>query len=458
MDGEIASRQDADLIQEQSSSQPERRQSRKPEHKDDSAPKRILVLTADTGLGHRITAQSIANALADLYGDRCAVEIVNPMNDARTPDFLRGGQADYDKAVREMPDLYQLGYQMSDVPLAVAIIETGLTVMLSEIMRDLLNHHRPDVIITTHQNYLAPLRAVFDTTDYRIPLFTVVTDLSNVHQMWFNNVSDLCFVPNELVREQATKYGLNPEKIRVTGIPVSPQMAKEEGGAFAIREKLGWRQELKTVLVVGGKRVANLPDALRVLNHAALPLQLAIVAGGDNELYQMLLNTKWHTPAYLYNFVDNMATLMHASDCVICKAGGLIVTESLACGLPLVLFGVIPGQETGNASYVVESGAGELAQNAFDVLDIMNHWLDNNGELLAHRANSARQLGRPFASYEVAETVWAAAQESPPSRPKGIFKGLAGLNNWLGHLDSILKREFWLKEADKSTPLSNEES
>jgi len=449
---------DEEIVQGQSDSQSKRRLSRKSEYKDCPTPKRFLVLTADTGLGHRITAQSLANALSDLYGDCCEVKIVNPMNDARAPDFLREGQTDYDKAVREMPELYQLGYQMSDVPLAAAIIETGLTVMLSEVVRDLLIRYQPDAIITTHQNYLAPLRAVFDSDGRRIPLLTVVTDLSDVHQMWFNPVSDLCFVPNELVREQAIKYGLQPEKVKVTGIPVSPEMAKQEQDVAAIRAKLGWRQDLRTVLIVGGKRVANLSDALRVLNHSGLPLQLAIVAGGDNELFQTSSNMKWHLPTYLYNFVDNMATLMHASDCVICKAGGLIVTESLACGLPLILFGVIPGQETGNANYVVESGAGELALSAFDVLEIMHHWLDNGAELLARRAYNARQLGRPYASYEVAEMVWAAAQQGPSSQPKGILRGLAGLNNWLEYLDSLLKREFRLKEAGTATHLSSEES
>jgi 1,2-diacylglycerol 3-beta-galactosyltransferase len=44
-----------------------------------------------------------------------------------------------------------------------------------------------------------------------------------------------------------------------------------------------------------------------------------------------------------------MPTMMRAADAIICKAGGLTVTESLACGLPLLLTDVIPGQETGNA-------------------------------------------------------------------------------------------------------------
>jgi len=444
-------------LQEDNDSRREGRSGRKRGGRNTPGPKRVLILTANTGLGHRITAQAIASALEVSRGQACVVNIVNPMDDARTPQFLRDGQSDYDKAVREMPDLYQLGYQMSDVPLAVAIMETGLTVMLSEIMQDVLQHYQPDVIVTTHQNYLAPLKTVFEANGDHIPLLTVVTDLATVHQMWFNNVTDVCLVPNELVREQAVKYGLALEKIAVTGVPVSPEIVAEHRDAARIRKQLGWREDLKTVLVVGGKRVANLADALRVLNHSALPLQLVIVAGGDDELHQRLLKTNWHVPVHFHNFVDNMPTLMHAADCVICKAGGLIVTEALACGLPLLLFGVIPGQETGNASFVVKNGAGELAQNALDVLDIMNHWFQNDGALLAQRARAARSLGRPRAAFDVADAVWAATEQGVPLRPRKFLGGLINLGEWVEQLDALLRREFGPEESRDSSNLTGEE-
>lgn len=433
--------------QDSSRTRGERSLARQAVSMDISGHKQVLILTADVGLGHRITAQVIATALKELYGDSVAVDVVNPMNDARTPEFLREGQADYDRAVREMPDLYQLGYQVSDVPLAVAVMETGLAVMMADIMRDVLRQYEPDVIVATHQHYLAPLRAVFDADNCHLPLFTVVTDLATVHQMWFNDVTELCLVPTDVVRDQAIKHGLPPEKVRVTGIPVAPEMAKENRVRAAIRDDIGWRRDLKTVLVVGGKRVANLSDALRVLNHSGLPLQLAVVAGGDDELFDQLQRTDWHVPARLYNFVGNMSMLMHASDCVMCKAGGLIVTEALACGLPLLLFGVIPGQETGNANYVTQNGAGELAESPIEVLDIMSHWLQNDGELLTKRAERARALGRPFAAYDVAESVWAAAHRGPYRRRIGILRGLGDLNGWMARLDALWRREFGVKRT-----------
>jgi 1,2-diacylglycerol 3-beta-galactosyltransferase len=163
-----------------------------------------------------------------------------------------------------------------------------------------------------------------------------------------------------------------------------------------------------------------------------LPVQLAAVAGGDDELYQQLRYTEWHIPTYLYNFVEDMPSLMHASDCLICKAGGLILAEALAAGRPVLLVDVIPGQETGNAQYVIENGAGELAEDPLQALEALFHWMDNGGVLLAHRAENARKLGRPRAAYEVADLTWAAAEHGPFTRTaRDIFgrgKTIALLN------------------------------
>jgi UDP-N-acetylglucosamine:LPS N-acetylglucosamine transferase len=159
-----------------------------------------------------------------------------------------------------------------------------------------------------------------------------------------------------------------------------------------------------------------MPDVLRALNHSGLPLQLAAVAGGDDELYRQLESTEFHLPAYVHNFAKNMPELMHAADWIICKAGGLIVSEALACGLPLVLIDVLPGQETGNAEYVVGGGAGERADNGLAALEIVYHWLDRDGTLLTERARNARRLGRPRAAHDVAERAWQAAERGPVTK------------------------------------------
>lgn len=380
---------------------------------------KILILTSDAGFGHRSAAQAIAAALEETCGDRCAVEIVNPLEDKRTPAILRKGQSDYDRIVREMPDLYKLGYQASDAAAPSTLIESALVVMLFEVMRDLIRRHQPEAIVTTYPLYQAPLGAVYTITRRSIPLITVVTDMATVHRLWFHDAADSCLVSTPAVRDLALEAGLTPERVQVTGIPVHPAIAKEERCQDEIRRELGWRSGMKTVLAVGSKRVEHLEDMLRVLNHSGMELQLALVAGGNDELYKELNAMEWHKTAHLYNFVENMPTLMHAADCIICKAGGLILTEALACGLPMLLIDVIEGQETGNAEHVIEGKAGDLAQDPVTALEVMYHWLDQDGALLAERARNARRLGHPRAAYDVAEKAWGVAKQGPYTKKSG---------------------------------------
>jgi 1,2-diacylglycerol 3-beta-galactosyltransferase len=261
--------------------------------------------------------------------------------------------------------------------------------------------------------YHAPLKAVYTVSKRHIPLLAVVTDLGSVLRIWYHDVADLYLVATEAVRAQALSYGLPPQRVRITGIPVHPDMICEDRSPAAVRAELGWDPDRTTLLAVGSKRVTNLYDALRALNHAGMPLQLALVAGGDDELYQRLLETTWHVPATVQNFVDNMPTLMRAADCILCKAGGMIVSEALACGLPLLLVDALPGQEAGNAEHVVKGGAGELVRDPLALLETLHHWLANGGALLAQRAENARRLGQPRAAYVIADLVWEAARRGP---------------------------------------------
>jgi 1,2-diacylglycerol 3-beta-galactosyltransferase len=371
--------------------------------------KRILILTADYGFGHRSAANAIAEALQETHGQECKVDIVNPMDDPRAPAFFRENQNDYDRMVREMPDLYKLGYQVSESRLVGDLIKGTYTLTLFNVLREIIRQNQPDVIVCTYLFYQGILSAIFAVEKHRIPLLTVVTDLETVQSLWFHPAADLCLVPTQTVYDLAIKAGLLPEKVKITGIPVRPELVNGNQNQASLRQSLGWRLDLFTVLAIGSKRVEHLYDALRVLNHSRMPLQLVVVAGGDDELYRRFQETEWHVETHCYNFVAEMGTFMRAADCILSKAGGLTVSEGLACGLPLILIDVIPGQETGNASHVVSGNAGVLAKDPIEVLETMCHWLEKDRLAYHQQAQNARRLGHPQAAYDVADLACAAA-------------------------------------------------
>jgi 1,2-diacylglycerol 3-beta-galactosyltransferase len=383
--------------------------------------KKFLILTADYGYGHRSAANAIAEALHETHGQECEVDIINPLDDPRAPAFFRENQHDYDKMVREMPELYKLGYQVSESRLVGDLIKGTFTLALFNVLREIIHQKQPDVIVCTYLFYQGLLSAVFAVEKRHIPLLTVVTDLETVQSLWFHPVVDLCLVPTQIVYDLAIAAGLPPEKVKITGIPVRPELMKGDQDQVYLRQSLGWHPNLFTVLAVGSKRVEHLYDALRVLNHSGLPVQLVVVAGGDDELYQRFQETEWHVETHCYNFVTEMGTYMRAADCILGKAGGLIVSEGLACGLPLILIDVIPGQETGNANHVVSGNAGVLARDPIEVLETVCHWLEKDQLRYRQQAQAARKLGHPRAAYDVVDLVWAASSRKQ-SLPKGVSR------------------------------------
>lgn len=365
---------------------------------------RVLILTADAGLGHRSAAEAIDKALNQRYGADCETKVVNPLADERVPDFLRGSQTDYDRIVRELPELYRLGYEIADAAAPATILQRVIGGAISEPVSDLLRDFDPHVVVSVYPSYQGLLDADWPDLLY----VTVITDRATIHQAWFHPDIDLCVVPTEAGRELALAAGVPADHIAVIGIPVDPALAASHDRA-ALRASLGWAPDLTTFLAVGGERVTHLMQALRVVNHAGFPVQLALVAGNNDALYQQFQETEWHVPAHVYGFVDTMPELMHASDAILCKAGGLIVSEALAAGLPLLLVNALPGQEAGNAESVVEGGAGILVQEPLELLETLAHWLRDDRAGLEEAARNARRLGNPRAAAEIVERVAALA-------------------------------------------------
>lgn len=379
-----------------------------------AAKKRVLILTLDAGFGHRSAANAVAAAFHEKYRNCCQVKVVNPLDEQGSTLFKRLTQDEYDRLVRILPPgLYKLGYETTDNPIPALIAETSLVLILYDIMRETVQKYKPDAILTTNPVYQSPTLQYFDLTGLRIPFYTVVTDMVTAHRLWFNRRVDGIMVPNQQTYDLAVSYKFPGRKVHITGIPVNPKIGNEKRSKVTIRKGLGLEADRFTILAVGSKRVTNLLPALNILNHYGGSLQLIVVSGKDDDLYTELQRMHWHIPVKIYNFATNMAELLNASDGVMTKAGGLIVTETMAAGLPMILIDVIQGQEIGNADFVISNGAADLAETPIHVLEVLTHWLEDGRRLYQDRKANARRIGKSDSAFLVADLLYQAAQRGP---------------------------------------------
>jgi len=368
-------------------------------------PKKVLILTADAGSGHRNAAIAVYKALTELYGNELEIKVVNPLDEKKTPAFLKDSQKDYDKWVRNVPELYKFGYDFSDGVVPKTIMESVLIVSLYEVMHNLVEIEQPDVIVTTYPLYQAPIHAALVIRHYHIPVISILTDLATVHHIWFNSEVDIYIVPNEIVKNLAIKSGVTKDKIHVIGIPVDPKISKNTKNKQELRKELNLLENKITIFAVGSKREENLLESLNMLNHSGFDIQLIVSAGNDKSLLQELKDVVWHINTKLYEYIEDMPSYLLASDLVISKAGGLIVTEALACGLPLIMVSIIPGQETGNANYVIEGNAGYSVDNPVQFLEAISHLLLHDKKKLFEMQKNAIELGNADAAYEISKII-----------------------------------------------------
>lgn len=396
--------------------------------------KKALILTADTGFGHRAAANAIDEALRNDPVEPFDTKIVNLLDDSKTPKFLQNSQADFDKMVHQIPKVYEIYYKQTDTTGTVSTAAAGLITMLYVPYRNTVLEYNPDVIISTYPLYSAPAtwwqirREGLKSTEAagidvklsmlhgskksnHIPFITVVTDLYAVHKIWFNVFIDSTCVATERLRKSAIDFGCAPQKVVVTGIPVkaNPDAGKTKA---EVREELGLDPKLPLVLAVGSKRVQTLMEHLNIINHAGWPVQIAMAAGGDDTLYDKMIKNEWHVPVKIYNYCTEINRLMAAADLIITKAGGLITGESLAAGLPMLLTEILPGQEEGNAQLVEESGAGKVVRTQYDTLEIFSHMMMNDGALLREMQANAARIGRPNAANDIRDLANKLISES----------------------------------------------
>lgn len=369
--------------------------------------KKILILMSDSGGGgHRASADALRDAISECYGAEVKVEMIDLWLDYTFPPLNQVPRG-YRFLVDDAPWLYKLLYRVGEQPLAKEPLLRMASRLLSRPIGQVLRTSAPDLIMSVHPLMQAvPLR-ILRRTHRDIPFVTVVTDFIDVHPVWFDKHVTLCCVPSEAAYGLALKAGLQPEQVRVFGLPIRPAFAKPTLPKATLRESLGLQRDLPCVLLVsGGEGMGRLAEITQEVT-AALASdgqvrgQMVVICGRNERLEQELVSHPWPIPMFAKGYVDNVWDWMAACDVVITKAGPGTIAEALAMGLPILLCGYIPGQESANVPYVLKHGAGVFAEDPKMVAQVVSSWLGAERAVMEQFAERSALLGRPQAAYQI---------------------------------------------------------
>ncbi|HJT79663.1 MAG TPA: undecaprenyldiphospho-muramoylpentapeptide beta-N-acetylglucosaminyltransferase [Chthoniobacterales bacterium] len=201
-------------------------------------------------------------------------------------------------------------------------------------------------------------------------------------------------------------------RTEVTGTPIRSDLKPLD--RTAARQKLGLRQDLTTVLVMGGSQGATginqaMIKALPVLKN--LPLQLIHLAGKREEQLMADNYRRENIPAYVAAFHHRMEEVYSAADFVIARSGAASLSEFAAFRLPGILIPfpyAADDHQTRNAEIFVRAGAALLVKESDisgDVLGRHINELINNPQKLKRMSEISGRLAPNNAAEAVAATM-----------------------------------------------------
>jgi processive 1,2-diacylglycerol beta-glucosyltransferase len=268
---------------------------------------------------------------------------------------------------------------------------------------------KPDVVFCTHYLPVEILGKAREKWEGAHPLAVCVVTDFEAHALWMGEAVDFYCVAAEETKARLVARGATEENVIATGIPIAAKFSNPVD-AGAVRKRYGLRDDLTTLLVLGGGfGMGPVAEILEELNKVSHPFQTLVVAGRNEELRRELAVLDHKHPTHVLGFVTNMHELMAVADLIISKPGGLTSSESLAMGKPLFILNPIPGQEAANSDFLLERGAAAKVNRVEDLPYRVEQLLGS--KKLGEMAKAAKKLGRPHAAETICREVLARVKE-----------------------------------------------
>ena len=355
--------------------------------------KKILILTAGFGEGHNSAAKGVRDGLARIASDQTTVELRDLFAEAYGPinELVRRS---YLTLVNSAPRAWGIVYRWLDCKTDHNMEFRRLTRLKAQ-FAPVLDRFLPDIVVCSFPAYANVLRDILGARR-ACKCVVVVTDSITINSSWYRSPADYFVVANEQSAGVLLNAGVQPEKIKVFGFPVSPKFAD-----FAGERPLPSTNSSRRVLYMinGGKRRA--PELVRML--VKLGVNLTVTIGRADELRSEIEAAANDHPMNIIGWTTELPRMMHENHLLIGKAGGATVQETIAAKCPMIINHVVAGQEEGNARLIVETNSGVMARSPQDVVAQVQRAFDNGAKQWREWAGNISKLSRPRAALDIAE-------------------------------------------------------
>jgi len=363
---------------------------------------KIFIIHAPAGAGHKSATLAIKDAF-DKANTGYDVRVIDSLQYANR--FFRSSYVwGYNFMVSRAPFLWTFSFYFTDFKPLRPLIRSArrmINFINGHKLYSFIRKEKPDCIVATHFFATEIISNLKMSKLYDGKLITCVTDYG-VHDFWISSQVDIYVVASEYTKNELIDKGIQAERIRVLGIPVQEKFTKRLERPEAA-EKLGLKEELFTVLIIGGGLgVGPIPQMVETIAGTSEPFQLIVVCGRNEGLFKRIEEIAKGSKIRIkpYGFTDKVNELMDASDVMISKPGGLSISEAMVKGVPMIVNTFIPGQEENNLMFLEKHGVGIRVKTVEETLEKLELLYRSRPTLEVMR-EKAKQLGKPSAASDI---------------------------------------------------------
>ncbi len=374
---------------------------------------KILIFTAATGGGHKRAAAAL----------EAKINKLSPETKVKVVDAMKAIGKVYDKTIcggyhfmaTKVPKLYGKCYKITDRKTLMYKAVMHSNTMMSDKLLKTINEFEPDLVIICHPFVTTMISKLKRTGKTDVKAISLITDY-DAHRTYIVPYIDAYVLGEpQMVDKLINEYEVDEKLIHPLGIPIfdrfTDTFSKEE-----ICKREGLDPNLPTVLLMAGSfGVTSVLDFYKQLAIQGKDMQFIVITGNNKKLYEHLEDVSKELGAEsrtkLLFFVDNVEDYMHISDVIVTKPGGLTVTESLACRLPLAIYSAFPGQERDNADFLVREKAAimlDKKNGAQQIIDLLG-----DTEKLEDMKKQCERLSMPDSAekiFELAKEIYSSKE------------------------------------------------
>ena len=366
--------------------------------------KRVLFLYASLDSGHQKAAQAIEEAF-----------LSRPHLDVETMDIeaLKFSYPNLGKLIHRvymimvtnMSRFYDFLWDNATIEKRIRKLKSIMNEKRLKKFEELFFNFKAQVAVCTQALPCGFLATLKRKKGFSFKLIAVITDY-DVHAYWIYDEVDVYCVATVKCKEKLIQKGVPKEKVKITGIPISPHFTKREEKK-KLRERWNISQKTPCALIMGGSY--GVGPMLKIIKHITkldTDFSIAVITGKNAKLYKKLeeKKRKIKREIKLFTYIQNVNQLMQLSDILITKPGGLTISEALCMGLPMIVTRGVRGQESENFRYLLEKGAALSAEKPQDVAERLDELLREEKQLKIMRENALR-AAKPKAAWDISQVI-----------------------------------------------------